>query len=61
MEAASYPGCPQSLKARVTDILSRSLIREREKYSSINSDIKNESELCKVIIALKLDASFWAS
>ncbi len=59
MEAASYPGCPQSLKARVIDILSRSLIREREKYSSINSDIKNESVLCKVLIALKLDASFW--
>ncbi|KAK4149273.1 hypothetical protein C8A00DRAFT_47072 [Chaetomidium leptoderma] len=58
MEAASYPGCPQSLNARVADILSRSLIREREKYSSLNSDVKNESELRKILIALIINASF---
>ncbi len=55
----SYPGSPQSLQARVIDILSRSLIREREKYSSMDSEIRNESGLCEVLTALKILAIFW--
>jgi hypothetical protein len=61
MEAACYPGCPQSLAVRVADILSRSLVREREKYSNSNSEISNETELCKVLSGIKLCARFWGS
>ncbi|KAG7289174.1 hypothetical protein NEMBOFW57_005537 [Staphylotrichum longicolle] len=64
MDAAWYPGCPQSLTARVTGILSVSLVRERETYERAvagNDAIGNESELCKILIALKLEATFWSS
>jgi hypothetical protein len=61
MKAACYPGCPQSLATRVADILSRFLVREREKYSNSNSEISNETELCKVLSGIKLSARFWGS
>ncbi len=64
MEAAWYPGCPQSLAARVTGILSASLVRERERYERVdagNDVIENESGLCKILIALKHEAVFWGS
>lgn len=59
MEAASYPGCPQSLAARAIDILSRSLRRERDKYSRLHPNIENESELRDGLTALKDAANFW--
>jgi hypothetical protein len=60
MVAASNPGCPQSLAARVAGILSSTLVRERQKYSSADPDIKNEIALRKVLVSLKGNARFWA-
>ncbi|KAL2130451.1 hypothetical protein VTI74DRAFT_6380 [Chaetomium olivicolor] len=61
MDAACYSGCPQSLAARVADILSRSLVREREKYGSSNSEIGDEVELRKVLYVLRATATYWGS
>ena len=61
IDAACYPGCPQSLAARVTDILSRFLTQEREKYSNFNSRNPGigKIEFGPILLDLRVAASYW--
>jgi hypothetical protein len=61
LEAACYPGGLQSLAARVVDVLTRTLIRQRRNYSSGKSGIKCAAILEKALAILKINAGFWAS
>ncbi|KAK3898594.1 hypothetical protein C8A05DRAFT_37809, partial [Staphylotrichum tortipilum] len=63
IEAAAYPGCPQTLTARVTDILSTSLTRERERHHTQQPSPPSppdESSLSKTLISLHLESLFWS-
>jgi hypothetical protein len=60
MKAADFPGCPQSIIARFTQELSRFLMRERQKYTHTNPEVRSLQELCKTLTALK-STTKWAS
>jgi len=55
MRAAEFEGCPQSIAARITQELSRFLMRERQNYIQQPDPI----EMRKTLTALKLEAQFW--
>ncbi|KAK4097957.1 hypothetical protein N658DRAFT_488840 [Parathielavia hyrcaniae] len=59
MDVACYPGGPQSLAARVVDVLSRTLIRVREEYSRGNPGVQDTSCLQRLLMCLKEAASGW--
>ncbi|KAL8365631.1 hypothetical protein RB595_004446 [Gaeumannomyces hyphopodioides] len=59
MNAACYPGSPQSLAARIVDILSQSLVQAREAYSMANSEMVNEADLRSLLLHLRKNAEFW--
>ncbi|AEO67137.1 43665189-f139-4667-bec0-1efc654f4120 [Thermothielavioides terrestris] len=59
IEAATYPGSPLSVAARVMDALSRALIREMQRYRNSRSDNKDQAELRRAQIALKKQAESW--
>lgn len=61
MDAACYPGCPQSLAARIADIFSQSLVQAREEYSRPDSEMGSEVELHTALLALRNEAEFWTS
>ena len=56
--AACHLGSPQTLTARVADILTRTLVRERDKYSNSTSDIPSEAALRIVLLYMKSNAQF---
>lgn len=60
MKAADFPGCPQSIIARFTQVLSRFLMRERQKYTHANPQVRSLQELRKTLTALK-NSTRWAS
>ena len=55
MRAAEFEGCPQSIAARITQELSRFLMRERQNYIQEPDSI----EMRKTLTVLKLSAQFW--
>ncbi|KAK1765596.1 hypothetical protein QBC33DRAFT_543305 [Phialemonium atrogriseum] len=59
MEAANYAGCPQSLVARITTLISHFLMRERERYANDHSKGGDVTELDKTLAALKIDARYY--
>ncbi|KAK0749776.1 hypothetical protein B0T18DRAFT_115356 [Schizothecium vesticola] len=58
--AACYPGSPQTVTARVADILTRTLVRERDKYSNSTSDISSETALRIALLYMKNSAQHMA-
>ena len=60
LDATCYPGRPQSLVARIADILTRTLGREREKYANSSSEIRNIFTLYTMLCTLRADAKFFA-
>ena len=55
MRAAEFEGCPQSIAARISQELSRFLMRERQNYIQQPNSI----EMRKTLTALILSAQFW--
>ncbi|KAL8282256.1 hypothetical protein RB597_009792 [Gaeumannomyces tritici] len=60
MNAACYPGCPQSLAARIANILSQSLVQAREAYSMTSSGRRGEVELRCLLLFLRNSAQYWS-
>jgi len=60
LDSTCYPGHPQSLVARIADILTRTLSREREKYANSSSGIRNILTLHTMLSTLRTDAQFFA-
>lgn len=60
MDAACYPGSPQSLIARIADIIARTLGREREEYTNSRSDMPSEAALRRVLYFLQKEARYLA-
>ncbi|KAL8335957.1 hypothetical protein RB601_000005 [Gaeumannomyces tritici] len=60
MNATCYPGCPQSLAARIANILSQSLVQAREAYSMTSSGRRDEDELVCLLIFLRNNAQYWS-
>ena len=58
MDAASHPGCPQSLRFRTADILSRSSARMRANYNDTEHD---NAELCNRLSLLENTARYWTN
>jgi len=52
MEAASHPGCPQTLSLRLTQELTRRLMIERQNYLALPSDEQSMEELQHIIWSL---------
>ncbi|KAK3897300.1 hypothetical protein C8A05DRAFT_19911 [Staphylotrichum tortipilum] len=58
MEAASHPGCPQSLVFRIVDILARFSTRLRAEY---NDTDHNDAELHSRLCLLQNTARYWTN
>ncbi|KAL8397396.1 hypothetical protein RB594_004210 [Gaeumannomyces avenae] len=60
MNATCYPGCPQSLAARIANILSQSLVQAREAYSMTSLGRRGEVELRCLLLFLRNSAQYWS-
>ncbi|KAH6664268.1 hypothetical protein B0J14DRAFT_706689 [Halenospora varia] len=60
MEAASHPGCPETLSLRFTQELSRRLIIERHNYLALPADEQSTKELQHIISTLVETTRSWA-
>jgi len=58
MKAADFPGRPQSIIARFAQKLSCLLMRERQKYTHDNPQVRSLQELRKTLTDLKMETEW---
>lgn len=59
MGAASHPGCPQTLSLRLTQVLTRRLMIERQTYLALPSEEQSPEDQDYIMSSLVGDTQYW--